>query len=283
MRFLIIAFITIVSSFSAQAQDVVQERHARYMDRADVRHLDNSVTVAANSPRPLAQAITALSEEYGWVIDFEDPPYYSNYDLVDDTDSKWRAAHPSAKGVTAIAGNEFQSQFPESQGTGTSVTDEERVLEKVTSDYNQSTNPGKFSVRNEGDGRFAVIGTDVNDETGQDQAISPILDTPISIPEETRDAYGTIETILDALTAKTNIKVSPGLVPGNALSRTQVSIGGQSVPARVLLLRTLSAVKVKLYWVLYYDHDVQLYMFSLLPLMKANYDASGNRTTVLVR
>jgi hypothetical protein len=39
---------------------------------------------------------------------------------------------------------------------------------------------------------------------------------------------------------------------------------------------------MKLYWRLYYDHDVKMYGFSLLPLMKANYDASGNRTTVLV-
>jgi hypothetical protein len=99
MRFLIIAFITIVSSFSAQAQDAVQQRHAKYMHHAEVRHLDNSVTVTANSPRPLADTVRALSEEYAWLIDFEEPPYYSNYDLVDDTDSKWRAAHPTAKAL----------------------------------------------------------------------------------------------------------------------------------------------------------------------------------------
>jgi hypothetical protein len=49
------------------------------------------------------------------------------------------------------------------------------------------------------------------------------------------------------------------------------------------VLQTLSAAKVKPYWRLYYDHDVKMYGFSLLPLMKANYDASGNRTTIFVR
>jgi hypothetical protein len=202
---------------------------------------------------------------------------------VDDTASQWRAAHPSAKGVTVIAGDTFQTQFPESPNTTSSLTGEERILDGVVSDYNASTNPGRFNVRNEGDGRFAVVGTNVKDENGRDQAVSPILDTPISIPAETRDANTTIETILHALTVKTQTKVAAFMLPQNALAQAQVTVGGQDIPARVLLLQTLSAAKMKLYWRLYYDHDVKMYGFSLLPLMKANYDASGNRTTVLVR
>ncbi len=73
------------------------------------------------------------------------------------------------------------------------------------------------------------------------------------------------------------------MVPQNALARSQVTVGGQNIPARVLIAQTLSAAKLKLYWRLYYDHDVKMYGFSLLPLMKANYDASGNRTTDFVR
>jgi hypothetical protein len=285
MRFLIIALVTIFSNVHAhaQTQNDIQARHSRYMERAEVRHLADSATVTANDARPLAQAVTALSEEFAWVVDFEDPPYYSNFDLVDDTASQWRAAHPSAKGVTVIAGDTFQTQFPESPNTSSSLTGEERILDGVVSDYNASTNPGRFNVRNEGDGRFAVVGTNVKDENGRDQAVSPILDTPISIPAETRDANTTIETILHALTVKTQTKVAAFMLPQNALAQAQVTVGGQDIPARVLLLQTLSAAKMKLYWRLYYDHDVKMYGFSLLPLMKANYDASGNRTTVLVR
>jgi len=54
----------------------------------------------------------AVSEEYGWLIDFEDLPYYSSYDLVDDTDPAWRAAHPGAKGSTAQQGAAFQLSSP---------------------------------------------------------------------------------------------------------------------------------------------------------------------------
>jgi len=282
MRFLIVALMTMFG-LHPQAQNDIQARHSRYMDRAEVRHLDNSATVTANSARPLAQAVTALSKEYGWAIDFEDPPYYSKYDLVDDTDAKWRAAHPREKGVTVIAGDTFQNQFPVTSSAGSSPAEEEHILDTLVSDYNASTNPGRFSVINEGEGRFAIVGTHVKDERGQDQAVTPILDTPISIPAGTRNANTTIETILNALTAKSHTKVAPFTLPQGALAQSQVTVGGQNIPARVLLLQTLSATKMKLCWHLYYDNDVQMYGFNLLPLMKAKYDASGNRTTDFVR
>src|SRR5882724_4229519 len=242
MRFLIIALVTILSNFCAQAQDAQerQARHSRYKDRAEVRHLGKSATISANDPRPLAQALTALSEECAWVIDFEDPPYYSKHDLLDLTAPEWRATHPTAKGVTVIGGDGFQIQLPGNLNA-TSSAEEERVLDSVVSDYNQSGNPGRFSVRNEGDGRFAIVGTYVKDENGQDQAVSPILDTPISIPAETRDANTTVEIILNALTVKSQTKVAPFMVSQNALAQSQVTVGGQNIPARVLLLQTLSA------------------------------------------
>jgi len=143
------------------------------MDRAEVRHLADSVTVTANDARPLAQAVTALSEEFAWAIDFEDPPYYSMFDLLNETDPKWRAAHPNAKGVTVIAGDTFQTQFPQTPDAATSQAEEEHILDRVISDYNASTNPGRFTVRNEGDGRFAIVGTYVKDERGGDQAVTP--------------------------------------------------------------------------------------------------------------
>jgi hypothetical protein len=264
LRFLLIAFVIVLSNVYAHSQDAIQVRHSKYMDHAEVRHLANSATITANDARPLAQALTALSEEYAWVVDFEDPPYYSKYDLVDDTDAKWRAAHRTAKGVTAIAGDSFQSQFPENPNAASSPAEEEHILDTVVSDYNASTNPGRFSVVNEGDGRFAIVGISVKGDNGQDQPVNPILDTLISIPTDRRDAYTAIETILNALTVKSGTKVAPFVVPTNALAHSQVTVGGQNIPARVLLLQTLSAANLKLYWRLYYDHDMKMYGFSLL-------------------
>jgi hypothetical protein len=285
MRFVIIVLTTMLSTFHAQGQDIQQqrqERHSKYIENAELRHLANSATVSANDPRPLAQAFRALSEEYAWMIDFEDPPYYSNSDLVDDTAPEWRAAHPNEKGVTVIGGGSFQSQFPENP-EGASIAEEEHVLDTVVSDYNKSGNPGRFSVLNEGDGRFAVVGTHVNNDNGKEQAVGSILDTPVTVQTETRNAYQTVSTILDALTAKTQTKVDPGTMPLNVMFQSKVTIGGQNIPARALLVQTLSATKMKLYWHLYYDNDVKSYALNVLPLMKATYDASGKRTTDFVR
>jgi hypothetical protein len=277
MRFLMAALVTVLWNLHPQVQSDIQARHSRYMDRAEVRHLADSVAVTANDARPLAQAVTALSEEFGWAIDFEDPPYYSKYDLVDDTDAKWRAAHPTANGVAAIAGDTFQTQFPENSDSPAATA--EHTLDGVISDYNASTNPGKFTVRKEGDRRFAVIGTHVKDDSGRDQAVTSILDTPVTVPAETRNARATVDAILNALTLKSQVKVGLFMVPQNAMAQAQVTVGGQDVPARELLLQTLSAAKLNLYWRLYYDHDVKSYGFSLLPVVKASYDASGKRTT----
>jgi hypothetical protein len=283
MRFLIVALVTVLWSLHPQVQSDIQARHSRYMDRAEVRHLADSVAVTANDARPLAQAVTALSEEFGWAIDFEDPPYYSKYDLVDDTDAKWRAAHATANGVTVIAGDTFQSEFPGNPDAASAPAEEEHILDRVVSGYNASANPGRFTVRNEGDGRFGMAGTHVKDDNGRDQAVTPILDTPVTVPTETRNARATVDAILNALTLKSQVKVGLFMVPQNAMAQAQVTVGGQDVPARELLLQTLSAAKLNLYWRLYYDHDVKSYGFSLLPLMKATYDASGKRTTDFVR
>jgi hypothetical protein len=223
-----------------------------------------------------------LSEEYAWTIDFEDPPFYSKHDLVDDTAPEWRAAHQNAQGVTVISGGAFQTRFPETADARLSVAQEEHVLDIVVSDYNKSGNPGRFSLINEGNGRFAVVGTHVRDDSGQEQAMPSILDTAITVPTETRDGLQTISAILKALTTKSQTRVELGLMPWNALVRTEVTVGGQNIPARALLLQTLSLIKTTLYWRLYYDNDVKTYAFSLLPLKKVTNDASGRRTLNLV-
>jgi hypothetical protein len=278
MRVLIVGFISLLLLAISPAQ--TQDRHQRYIDRADVRHVAGSVFVVSNDPRPLSQALVGISEEYARLVDFEDPPYYSKYDLVDDTSPQWRATHPTEKGVTVIGGEFFQTEFPESPDAGSSAAGAEHILENVVSDYNASTNPGRFTVRDEGDGRFAIVGTELKDEDGKEQAVTPILDTLISIPTESRDAITGISAILDALSAKTHTKVILGMMPISALQRSKVTVGGDNTSARNLLLQMLSATKLKLSWHLYYDNDVKMYALNLLPLRQAQYDASGNRTTI---
>src|SRR5258708_2205976 len=156
-------FLGVSSSLLAQAP-----AKPSFMDAGVVQHNGAAGTLTSNNPRPLMQAIEAISQEYGWTVDFEDPPYRSHFDLPDDTDPTWRANHPNAKGVTRVSGGLFQSNFPEPSTISDKA--EEQVLQKLVSDYNSSGNPGKFVVRKEGETRYAVIGVSRRDETGKDEA-----------------------------------------------------------------------------------------------------------------
>jgi hypothetical protein len=135
------------------------------MNAGVVQHTGAAGTLTSNDPRPLTQAIETISQEYGWIVDFEDPPYRSHFDLVDATDPKWRATHPNEKGAMRISGGLFQSSFPEPSTISDNA--EEQVLQKLVADYNSSGNPGKFVVRKQAEDRYAVIGASRRDETGK--------------------------------------------------------------------------------------------------------------------
>ena len=78
-----------------------------YALSAVIEHHAGSATVKANSAIPMEQAVAAVNEEYGWVVDYEDPPYAG-------TDVTLRP-RSSAGGPpdTVVAGGAFQSTYPE--------------------------------------------------------------------------------------------------------------------------------------------------------------------------
>lgn len=57
------------------AMFVVGANAQKYLPKAGVSYSGEDVIVSASDPRPLEQAITSVSEKYGWIIDYEDPVY----------------------------------------------------------------------------------------------------------------------------------------------------------------------------------------------------------------
>ncbi len=252
-----------------------------FMNHGVVAHKLNSATVASNAPRPLLQAIIATREEYGWDVSYEDPPYKSTYDLVDDTNPQWRLAHPSAKGVTIPDGGAFQCTYPENSAIF-SLNGERQTLDRVVGCFNQTDGPGRFMVRQQSDGRFVVLGTAVLDNTGYLAPVHAILDAPISIPEATRRADETIALILQQLSAASKIKIGLAWGPVNLLAQATVKIGGSGVPARTLLAETLDATGRSLDWDLIYDADVPTYLLNVNPVTRAIYGPFGRKRLVPV-
>jgi hypothetical protein len=261
-----------------------------FMSAALIQHHETAGTLTANDPRPLMQAVEAIGQEYGWIVDFEDPQYRSHFDLVDNTDPTWRANHPNAKGVVRVSGGLFQSTFPEPSTIPENA--EEKVLQKIVADYNASGNPGKFAVRKEAEGRYVVTGISKRDENGNDEAVNDLLDTPISIATQERDARVTLKLILDTLAAKTSVKVILGTtgLSSDPLQEAELTIGGTDVPARTLLLQALEGVSSTsphfrgiFVWNFLFDADTNAYWLHLRSATKTETDRKGQQVNPFIK
>jgi hypothetical protein len=228
-----------------------------------VRRENGMVTWEARGARPLEQVVAMLAEEYDLMVDFEEPPYYSDSDLVDVTPANVRAAHPEMAPVRGMIGR-FQMVFNESAAQATALAQRESVVRKVASDYNASGAAGRFEVRCSPAGRLAIIGNRMKNASGSEQPVVPVLDTPISVRVETRDAYTTVEVIVTALNEQSGIKVFAGLVPNNAFFQHRVTVGGDRVTARSLLQDLIAQTKLSVYWLLLYDPNAKTYGFNII-------------------
>jgi hypothetical protein len=237
------------------------KRSAAPADRADIHHHGSSGIVFAISPRPLLRTIKAVRDEYAWFIDYEEPPYYSSYDLVDNTDPVWRSNHPNEKGVHAAVGGSFLCEYPEGPNTAASVEEEEKILKKLVDCYNRSGNPGKFTVVREARRHFAIIGESLKDDNGRDVHVTPFLDTPISIPRAERTADETLDLIVAELYAKTGIKciASLGSFWPSPLWGAHITLGGDNVSARDLLRSVFKVTAQPFNAELLYDSDAKEY------------------------
>ena len=193
-RGLTIAIISFAACGVALAQGPSQPHH--YMLHPTIEHHAGTATVKADYADPLGDALAAVSKEYGWLVDYEDPPYAG----TDITPVPSRG--PGVPADQVVAGGAFQSTYTETPNMWSSRDAELDVLEKIVSDYNASGNPGDFTVRTLSDGNYDVVGVSTRDSSGAQVAVKPILDTPISVPSIPRSRAGTFGAILAALPVK---------------------------------------------------------------------------------
>jgi hypothetical protein len=255
------------------AQD--SNEHHHWLPEGIIETHGTNATVKAVSGLPLAQAITAVREEYGWVVDYEDPPYQSSYDLVERGD-------PGKRRMVA-RGGAFQSTYPVMPDMWSSPAVERKVLEKIVSDYNQSGMPGNFFVRQQSDGSFAIIGDSITSANGSKQPVPAILDTPVTIPAMPRNLYETLKLIGDALTLKTRTKVTALAYSANFAMQSMVSVGGTNVSVRSLLIQTAKQLPVATVWDLYYDPGTPMYFLNFGAAGRAEYNVFGQRRLVTIR
>jgi hypothetical protein len=221
------------------------------------------VQINATGPRPLLQAIDALQQKYGWVVDYEDPQYPP---AMAGTANRPSPPNRSHANIAGTGENAFSVQFNVGP-TPDSRPDEEAVLMTVIDAYNQSGGAAEFKLLKERDAGFAVVAVGVRDISNEMASQQPVLDLPISLASERRSAGETIALICQKVSqaSKAHISVNP---TENLHENASVTIGGSSMEARTLLSRTLSSMGEKLYWRLIYDAGGKNYVLSIqgLPL-----------------
>jgi|HubBroStandDraft_4_1064222.scaffolds.fasta_scaffold131677_2 hypothetical protein len=251
-----------------------------YMERAVIRQDGSRVTVIANDPVPLFQAVVAIRQEYGLRVNWEAAPGYSHFDVVDDTGPKWRAAHPEARGVTRPAGGLFTSTFLQpNDPLAAGIRGD--VLATVIRDYNATENPGKYALRAGADGSFAVVGTKIRDEAGGWQEVRPIFDTPLTLEKQSRNLYEAVSSILAALSATSGKRVILMGMPNNLFRDAQVTVGGPNVTARDLLQQAFAGARRPLEYDLGFDPDFSpVYVLNVSIATRTEVDSTGKRRLV---
>jgi len=216
------------------------------------------VHLNAGGPRPLLQAIEALQQKYGWVVDYEDPQYPAAMAGAANRPSPPNRRHANMGGLSE---NAFSVQFNVGP-TPDSRPDEATVLTTVIDAYNQSGGAAEFKLLREHDAGFAVVGIGVRDLNNEIASQQPVLDMLISLASESRSAGETIALICRKVSqgSKVPISVNP---TENLHENARVAVGGSSVEARSLLSRALLSMGEKLYWRLIYDADGKNYVLSI--------------------
>lgn len=196
-------FVTALALCSGTSRAQQPAPSESFMKQAVIVHHGGTATVTANAEDPLAQALLAISREYGWLVDYQG-----------------LGAHPGT----------FQCDYDEAPTIKT-PEGEKAVLQTVVSEYNRQ-HPGMYrqvfgNLKEKPTPRFEV------------EAISPPpLVTSIVFPKEKRNAQKTLELIVEGFSRPTYTLVL-GEFPKEILASVDVTVGGLSTPTEGLLIDTL--------------------------------------------
>ncbi|HUO25665.1 MAG TPA: hypothetical protein VMU61_08360 [Candidatus Aquilonibacter sp.] len=235
-----------------QPQTQAPER-GHYTREASITETAGAIHIAANSPRPLEQVLEALQQKYGWLVDYEDPRYLSKHEIVE---------RPGMNGTTYALpdGGVFNADVPAGK---TAPPPEDKTLEAIVDAYNQGQNPGRFALRQNEDGSFAVVGIGAEDDAGKISIEAPALDQQLTLPETQRTATETAHLICENLSRETHVQFTLGITPRLLMDHKEVKVGGNKMQARTLLARTLQATGHTMYYRLLFDPSSKSYFLDI--------------------
>ena len=197
-----------------------------------------TIEITVDDPRPLAAAILKLEELSGIPINYEDMPVYYSDDMRDVTDEVAQRPVPpggSACSVRAAGSSPCQLRLTLPRESLIDLEAVNTALAALVSAYNASDLPGDFDMEGR-NGVFFVMPVRYRDATGTTQPMTPILSTPITLPEERRGWIQTIRLILGQVSAATGVEIGPNILKSGMCDRRSTKTN----PAYHLIARMLA-------------------------------------------
>jgi hypothetical protein len=231
----------------------------RNNDEGSLVEQGRAAVIQVDSGRPLAKAIELLIAKYNASITYEDAQYEYDDDLSDVASVVRKADQEKSNAELARP-----ILVPRSHPLALSVPvprnsdDVFAILKRLVAGHdadNQSA--GRYQVRRDGD-MFHVVPLESRDGEGNRRSNVSVLDAEITVPVETRSAYGTIAAICEAVSQSTSVHVGVGTGISNfglSNSNHQYSFGVDKQPARSALqiaLMLIAPEKGRLTWFLFY-------------------------------
>jgi hypothetical protein len=237
--------------FSCSAQATYGQEP--YSKQATITEAEGKSRLAANDSRPLAQALDALQQKYGWRVNYEDPQYTSKLDLIEAKSLQDKSSYPNDR-HRVPGGGSFTADLGATP-TAHGLPDEKKTLQALVDSYNRSGNPGRFELREDRTEQvFEVVGTAAHDDQGRISQQQALLDSLVTIDAQERTFSDTVDLVCQKIAEKGHLTINFGVHP-LGLDRVHVTVGGKDLAGRSFLLRAMESTGRMLCWRLLFDPD----------------------------
>jgi hypothetical protein len=212
---------------------------------------------AIDDPRPVAAAIEKIETLAGRPVSYEDAPLADPRAMAPMVTDRSGDTH----GLVPRRGN-FQVVLPADASAASEVV----AVEGLVAAYNARGQGARFAVR-QGDFTHVVPRAAAN-EAGVLVAVTPVLDTRITLEAKPRSGAELLAEILRMVGSATGQALRTGTVPTNLLAQASTGVGAVNEPARQVLERLVAATGKPLSWRLMYDPGLKSYYLNIHEVQK---------------
>ena len=205
-----------------------------------------------------------LEPKLGLPIDYEDPQYAFPGDIADVTASVARSPMPAGQRVLVPRGGTLGINLAAGLAPAAAI-------QGLLQAHSAAGGAGTFDLRQTA-GRIEIVAIAAKGQDGKVVNITPVLDTPITVPPQQWTGSELVEFVCQAVSQASGTTVSSGMVPTNLLNQSTFTLEASNEPARSVLLRAFAALQYtqpvpmgipQLSWQLFYAPDDKYYALNI--------------------